>query len=417
MHPDLSNEAVPEPGSPMTRGRFLGAAAGAAVAVGLRGAFPMDAVAARVLEEAGGIKSLPKEMQAWYEGALGQPHGPSPLLNFKPKHGPPWKIGYSSPYAGNTWKAGVRERVFNELGPKYKKAGLVSEILHTESNLNNALQIQQIRSLVDQGCDGIFSSSGSSTALNGAIQYAYEHGVPFVMLSGFVTYPNAVNVSVNNWYSGKLQGLALGQKMGGKGDILEVAGILGTAPNDATAKGLREGLKRYPNIKIVGTVAGNWTEPVAQSAVLQWLSTHPGGVQGVATQSPGEEGTLAAFLQSGRTPPPFSLGGVLGPAAYWKAHRNWVDVGYNVWPPGDEGQAGFETLIRILQGQGPLIQSILYPPSAFHYKDLHTVMPAHTPVTSSDWVSPVYGKAFPYTVNVMNKYFKRGVDPLKWKHR
>jgi ribose transport system substrate-binding protein len=198
--------------------------------------------------------------------------------------------------------------------------------------------------------------------------------------------------------------------------VLEVAGILGTAPNSATAKGLREGLKRYPNIKIIGTVAGNWTEPVAQSAVLQWLSTHPGGVQGVATQSPGEEGTLAAYLQSGRKPPPFTLGGVLGPAAYWQAHKDWADIGYNVWPPGDEGQAGFEALIRILQGQGALIQSILYPPSSFTYKDLPKVMPAHTATTSSDWVSPKYGKAFPYTAAVMNKYWKNGIDPLKWKH-
>lgn len=431
MHSDTSdignvaNESGPQSGHPLTRRDFLGAA-GAAVAVGLgggvlsrhgRSASPrtLSGLSASPRASTGGIGSLPKDMQSWYEGASGQPHGPSPLLSFKPKHDPPWLIGYSSPYAGNTWKEGVRIRLFDELLPKYKAAGLIKGIRHTESNLNTALQIQQIKGLVDQGCDGICSSSGDATALNGAIAYAYEHGVPFVMLSAFVTYPNAISVSVNNWYSGKLQAQALAKKIGGKGNLLEVAGILGSAANLDTQQGVRQGLASYPHIKIVDTIAGQWTEPVAQSGVLQWLSTHPQNVQGVLTQSPGEEGTLAAFIQAGRPVPPFTLGGVYGPAAYWEKHKSWVDIGYNVWPPGDEGQAGFEALIRILEGQGPLIQSILYPPSSFKYSDLATVIPPKTPVTSAQWVEPKYGTAFPYTVDIMNKYFRHGTDPLTWK--
>jgi len=419
----------PQTGHEWNRREFLtvGGLAGAAVGMGfglgsVLGACggstsPAASVGASAGAAAGesAIGSLPTEMQGWYEGADKQPHGPSPLLNFKAKNPPPWLIGYASPYAGNSWKEGVRTRIFNDLLPKYKSAGLVKDVIITESNLNNTLQIQQIKQLVDQGCDGIFSSSGDSTALNGAIGYAYDHGVPFVMLSAFVTYPGAISVSVNNWASGKLQAEALAKKMGEKGKVLEVAGILGSAANLMTADGVRKGLEAYPDIKIVGTVEGKWTEPVAQTGVLNWLSTHPEDVQGVATQSPGELGTLQAYMQSGRKIPPFTLGGVLGPAVYWEKNPDWVDLGYNVWPPGDEGQAGFEALIRILQGQGPLIQSILYPPSTYKHSDLSTVVPSDATVASDGWVSPPYGTSFPYTADIMNNYWTNGTDPLAWK--
>jgi ribose transport system substrate-binding protein len=358
------------------------------------------------------VSSLPSQYQGYYEGA-DQLKGASPLKDFKPKNGPPWKLGYSSPYAGNTWKAGVRTR-FDELLPVYKQAGLVSDLITTESNLNTTLQIQQIRQLVDQGCDGILSSSGDSTALNGAIGYAYDHGVPFVMLSSFVTEPHAISASCNNWYSGKVQAEALAKKMGGKGDVFEVAGILGSAANLNTQTGVKRALDSYPDIKLVGTVEGKWTEPVAQSETLKWLSTHPGDVQGVATQSPGEMGTLQAFMQAKRNIPPFTLGGVLGPAAYWKDNQNWVDIGFNVWPPGGEGQAGWETLIRILQGQGPLIQSILYPPSTFKFEDLATLIPAGTQYTDDGWVEPPYRDWVP--LDFMNSLWANNpVDPLEWK--
>jgi ribose transport system substrate-binding protein len=358
------------------------------------------------------ISQLPSEYQAYYKGA-DQLVGPSPLIDFKPKNGPPWLLGYSSPYAGNTWKAGVRTR-FAELVPVYQQAGLVKDLITTESNLNTTLQIQQIRQLVDQGCDGILSSSGDSTALNGAIGYAYDHGVPFVMLSGFVTEPHAISVSCNNWLSGALQGEALARMMGGKGDVLEVAGILGSSANKNTDTGIRTAFEAFPDMKIVGVVEGKWTEPVAQAGVLTWLSSHPAPVQGVATQSPGEMGTLQAFMQAGGAIPPFTLGGVLGPAAYWKDHQTWVDVGYNVWPPGGEGQAGWETLIRILQGQGPVIQSILYPPKPFQYAELATLIPAGTKYTDDGWLEPPYRDWVP--LNFMNSMFANNpVDPLEWK--
>src|SRR6266540_2996088 len=103
---------------------------------------------------AAGVDELSKEVQdtLYNKDMLDplQPIGESPYRDWKPKKGPPWKIGYASSYAGNTWRANVMDRLQNVLIPKWKKLGMIDEVIITQSNLNDAVQIQQMRQLVDQ---------------------------------------------------------------------------------------------------------------------------------------------------------------------------------------------------------------------------------------------------------------------------
>src|SRR5882724_5941313 len=74
---------------------------------------------------------LPKEIQdeLYNKAALDpmQPIGDSAYRDFVAKNPPPWKIGYASSYAGNTWRAAVMDRLQNEIIPKWKKLGLISD--------------------------------------------------------------------------------------------------------------------------------------------------------------------------------------------------------------------------------------------------------------------------------------------------
>ena len=121
-----------------------------------------------------------------------QPIGPSAYRDWKPKKGPPWTIGYASSYAGNTWRAAAMDRLQNELIPKWKKLGLIKEVIITQSNLKDSTQIQQMRQLVDQGVDAIILCCSNPTALNQTIKYAYDKGVPTFSMTGYLTSPYAV---------------------------------------------------------------------------------------------------------------------------------------------------------------------------------------------------------------------------------
>ena len=105
-----------------------------------------------------GVNELPADIQnsLYNQNFLdpNQPIGESAYRDWVAKNPPPWKIGYASSYAGNTWRAAVMDRLQNELVPKWKELGMLEEVVITQSNLNDATQIQQIRQLVDHGFRG-----------------------------------------------------------------------------------------------------------------------------------------------------------------------------------------------------------------------------------------------------------------------
>lgn len=405
-------ERLPNPGG---RRAFLqqGGMAGLAAGAALLGVLDGPTVPAAFAEAGSVVDSLPADVRKYYELATTTPLGPSLYRTFKPKRPAPWLIGYASSFAGNTWRIGARTRLQEVLLPKYKTAGLVKDVITTESNLDLSKQIQQIRQLVDQGCDAIMTIGAAHTALNGAIQYAYDHGVLFVAIQGGVSSPYALQVSGNYALCGKMQGAALGKRMGGKGNVLIVQGIPQAEASGDFQRGHEAGLKEFPDIKVVDAVAGSWVDSVAKTKVLQFLATHPQPLGGIASQSPGDLGALSALQQARRPIVPMTPGGEMGPLAYWRDHPDWIDLTYQAWPPGNEMEEGWEAMLRTLEGQGPKIASILIGPGAITHDQLASLLPAGTPYTSNEWVQPPYQSWFPS--KVMDMYFEHPADPLQGK--
>jgi len=359
------------------------------------------------------LSTLPADIQADYELASTTPLGESIYKNFKPKNGPPWLIGFASSYAGNSWRIGARTRMTNVLLPKYKTAGLVKDVITTESNLVEATQIQQIRQLVNQGCDAIFTIGPSARGLNGAIKYAYDHGVLFVAVQGAALTPYALLVSGNYALAGKLQSETLSKDIGGQGNVLIVQGITQAQASQDFQRGHEAGLKESPGIKVVGVVAGMWTDAVAKTEVLKFISTHPAPLAGIASQSPGDLGSMDALMQLGQKVVPITAGGEVGPLVYWRDNPSWISKSYQSWPPGNEMQEGWEAMIRTLQGQSPKIATIMRGPSPIVHGDLATLLPAGATLTSNDWIQPPPEKWFPSAA--MDNFFNNPIDPLSWK--
>ena len=140
-----------------------------------------------------------------------QPIGASAYRDWKPKKGPPWTIGYASSYAGNTWRAAALEKLEKELIPQWKKLGLIKDVIVTQSNLKDSVQIQQMRQLVDRGVDALIICCSNPTALNETVKYAYDKGVPTFSMVGYVTSPYAVNSSTNFVVTGKTHGRLAGR--------------------------------------------------------------------------------------------------------------------------------------------------------------------------------------------------------------
>jgi len=337
-----------------------------------------------------------------------QPLGESAFRDWKSDRSPPWTVGYASTYAGNTWRKGAMGRLM-ELKPKWQALGLLNDIVVTQSNLKDSLQIQQIRQLVDQGVDAIIICCSNPTALNQAIEYAFDRGVPVFSFTGYTTSPLSVNSSVNYHQAGFDVGTWMAEEVDGSGNILVIEGIPGYSASDSQNAGVLDGLSRYPDITVTGQIAHNWTSQVGQAETQKWLATHPGQLDGMAVQSSGETGVLAALLQSGREIVPISIGGELGALCYWRQNPDYISAAIQTWPPGDDVELGWNIMMRTMQGQGPKIQSILVPPLTIEYADVEAMMGADCDRNSTDWYNPgidVWGGA-----DYLDNFFLRPADP------
>jgi ribose transport system substrate-binding protein len=364
--------------------------------------------------QAEGLDELPADLAAAYEGVdEGQPVGPSKYREWTARPAPPWKIGYASSYAGNTWRAEGMKRLMEVMLPQYKEAGLVSEIKVTQSDLNDARQIQQIRQLVDEGVDAIVICCSNPVALNKAVKYAYDKGVVVFSYSGYLTSEYALNASSNYTDGGYQIAKALIEEVGGKGNFLLVSGIPGAASSESFDTGARRALEEFPDAKLVGQVAGNWTDQVAQTEVQKFLATNPAKIDGIIAQGSQETGILKAVLQSGRDVMPISLAGSAGAACYLKQNPGWISHAFQIWPPGDEMELGFNSIVRTLQGQGPKVQSILRPVYRVEAADYVASLADDCSIDSTEYIQPGIDIWFPNERAA--GYFLNPADPLTWK--
>jgi ribose transport system substrate-binding protein len=343
-----------------------------------------------------------------------QPIGPSKWRDFKAKNPPPWKIGYASSYAGNTWRAAAMDELQNVIVPEWQKLGLLSEVVITQSNLNDSTQIQQIRQLVDQGVDAIILCCSNPTALNASVKYAADKGVPVFSMTGYLTSEYAINSSVNYQVGGFEIGKAMVDQLGGKGNVLVVEGIPGTSGSDSQNRGVLAGLATSPDIKVVGTVAGMWTDQIAQGEVQKWLATNPGKLDGIVVQSAAEMGVLRAVQQAGLADVPVAIGGELGALCHWRKNPGYINAAYQLWPPADDIELMWHVMMRTLQGQGPKIQSILVDPVKLTHDDLKAVMNEDCSVDTAEWLK-VGAKRWGYDPSYLDDFFLRPADPKAYK--
>lgn len=366
---------------------------------------------------AAGVDELPADIQSvlYNKDQIDpqQPIGASAYRDWKPKKGPPWTIGYASSYAGNTWRAAALDKLEKELIPKWKKLGLIKDVIVTQSNLKDATQIQQMRQLVDRGADALIICCSNPTALNETVKYAYDKGVPTFSMVGYVTSPYAVNSSTNFVVTGRKMGDWMVDEVGKKGNVLVVEGIPGTSTSDSLDRGIKLGLANGPDVKIVGDVAGMWTDQVAQAEVQKWLANHPGDLDGVVVQSAAELGVLRALEQSGRKMPPVAIGGEEGALCYWRHHPKYISAAIQGWPPADEMELVWNIMIRTMEGQGPKVQSVLVDSTKLSYDDVAKALPESCSEDSDKWFA--VGPEAWGSEKKLDAFFLRPADPEAYK--
>jgi ribose transport system substrate-binding protein len=207
---------------------------------------------------------------------------------------PPF-IAVSNAYYGNNWRHQMVD-AFRKTADQAKKDGLISGYIVLNGDNSVSAQISQMIDLILRKPDVILIDAASLTALNGVVQKACAVGIIVVAFDSVASAPCAYKIDWDfaNWQGPLVEGVA--KLMGGKGNLIIVRGVRGSAPDKLMYEQQIETLKRYPNIKIVSTVYGMATAAVTQSAVSNVLPSLP-PIAGVIGD--GSYGVAQAFEQFG----------------------------------------------------------------------------------------------------------------------
>lgn len=328
---------------------------------------------------------LPEDVMENYDGFPGTIFG-GKYADFKAPSEPPWTVGFSESFSGNTWRQLVQETAKAAV-EEAKEEGLVDDMIFLDSNLDNQTQIQHIRSMIQQGADIIFAIAGSSTGLNGVIKDAYDAGIPVITIGSYVSSPYAINVGMNYYKEGQNMATGIVNDLDGKGNVIMVNGISGAPGSIQYEEGADPVFAACPDINVVTRINGEWDNATARTEMQQALATNPDQIDGIWTQGSMERGVIQALQQTGR---PLDVvmsndtqASFLG---FWNEHQ---DEGFrgvlHEAPPRGQMRAAFETGMRVMEGEGLEISVITY--SAGPQTDLEAYLQDDTWTLESDDVA------------------------------
>ena len=245
-------------------------------------------------------------------------------------HSPNATIGVSFAFLGNSW----RKTMQNDMVKVVNNAIACHQIGHvdyTYAGNSTTQQISQMDDLILKHVSVILVDATSTTGLNAVIAKATAAGIPVVNFDTPVTAKQAYILNWNfNTFGTSLANYMV-KRMHGKGNVILVRGLAGTSIDQGEYQGWMSVLKKYPKIKVVGTVYGNWDEATAQSAVAGILPNLP-KVNAVLVNG-GGYGVIQAF-KAAKRPVPIVVGGNRGAFLqwWWANRKTYQTYSYSTFP-------------------------------------------------------------------------------------
>ena len=163
-------------------------------------------------------------------------------------------VGVSNTLIGNGW----REEMICSIKAEAEASGLVSKVIVANRNGGPSEQIADIRNLISAGANAIIINPSDRDALNPVIKQAADKGIVVVAVDQAVSAPEAYVLTNDQVAYGKVGAKWLFDKLGGKGNVVEMRGIDGVPADADRHQGFTEVLKDYPNINVVSSVFSGW---------------------------------------------------------------------------------------------------------------------------------------------------------------
>jgi inositol transport system substrate-binding protein len=167
-------------------------------------------------------------------------------------------------------------------------------------------QQDQVNAMIEQGYDAIMVVPVDTSAMGPITDAVTAAGIPLIYVNrnpfGTEQPPAGVYyVGSQEIVAGQLQGQFLVEKMGEKGGVGILEGILSNEGAVKRTAGNEEILSKYPDIKILAKEAGDWQSDKGMSITENWLTAYGKDLTAILANNDGMAmGALQALEAAGR---------------------------------------------------------------------------------------------------------------------
>ncbi|MEU8666731.1 ABC transporter permease/substrate-binding protein [Streptomyces anulatus] len=189
------------------------------------------------------------------------------------------KVGMSLSTLNNPFFVQMKEGAQAEA----EKAGI--DLTVTDAQNDASQQANQLQNFTSSGVSSIIVNPVDSDAVGPGVRSANKADIPVVAADrGVNKADTATLVASDNVAGGKLAADALADKLGGKGSIVILQGTAGTSASRERGAGFAEGLKAYPDIKVVAKQPADFDRTKGLDVMTNLIQSHP-GVTGVFAEN------------------------------------------------------------------------------------------------------------------------------------
>ncbi|MFD8465073.1 substrate-binding domain-containing protein [Streptomyces cyaneofuscatus] len=190
---------------------------------------------------------------------------------------------FNSGSSGGTTKVGMSLSTLNNpffvqmkdgAQAEAKKAGI--DLTVTDAQNDASQQANQLQNFTSSGVSSIIVNPVDSDAVGPGVRSANKADIPVIAADRGVNKADAATlVASDNVAGGKLAADALADKLGGKGSIVILQGTAGTSASRERGAGFAEGLKAYPDIKVVAKQPADFDRTKGLDVMTNLVQSHP----------------------------------------------------------------------------------------------------------------------------------------------
>ena len=255
-----------------------------------------------------------------------------------------YTIGMSQCNLGEPWRVEMNAQI-KAAAEKHPEIKMVFK----DAQNDTLKQRSHVEEFVSAGVDLIIISPKEAQPLTEPVARAMEAKIPVIVLDRSLLGDKfTCFIGADNKKIGKAAGEWIAKRLGGKGNVVELKGLMTSTPGHDRSNGFHDGIAGT-DVKVVFEADMKWLEPEARKEMESALSRFPKIDCVYAHNDPGAHGAYLAAKAAGREKEMIFVGVDALPhegVAYVK--QGFLDATFQ-YPTG--GAEAIDTALKILKGE------------------------------------------------------------------